>query len=321
MIEEIKKLKKIELHLHLDGSISPREASNLSGLNISLCKEKMIANKKCKDLTEYLEKFSFPISLMQEKENLISIAKNLVDTLEKENVIYAEIRFAPIFHIKNGLSLDDVVLSVLEGLRQNKNVKTNLILCMMRGISKEENLKVIELASKFLNKGVVALDLAGDENKYRLNEYLELFEIAKKKNIPFTIHVGEVDKNDVKDAISLGLKRIGHGVKIIDDSSLINLVKEKNILLEICPTSNIQTNAFLKYSNHPIYDLYKNKVNISINTDNMTVSNINLNKEYLNLVNNFNFTIKDLYKINKNSINYTFLSPDEKIKLLIELTK
>ena len=132
----------------------------------------------------------------------------------------------------------------------------------------------------------------------------------KVENIPFTIHAGEVDTTDILKAILLGTKRLGHGVKCIDDNNLISLIKEKNILLEVCPTSNIQTNAFDLYKNHPIYKLYKEKVNISINTD------IDLTKEYLNLMNTFNFSLKDLKEINRNSVNYTFLSSEDKVKLL-----
>lgn len=318
-IDEIKKLKKVELHLHLDGSMSLELASKLSNLKIDEVKEKMIAREKCQDLTEYLEKFSFPISLMQTKENLKLVASDLVNRLEKENVIYAEIRFAPILHTNEGLSMDDVVLSVLEGLKENKKVKTNLILCMIKGFSLEDNLKTIEVAKKYLYKGVCGVDLAGDEKQYRLKKYLKLFKLLKKFNIPFTVHVGEVSKKDIKYIVKIGAKRIGHGVKICDSNKLINIIKDKNILLEICPTSNIQTNAFLEYLDHPIYKFYKSKLNISINTDNRTVSNISLNQEYENLISNFNFTIEDLKRINKNTLNYAFINPKEKIFLLNDL--
>ena len=317
MIEEI---KKIELHLHLDGSVSLSLASKLLNLSYEKCQEEMVASFVCEDLSEYLTKFKLPISLMQTKENLKLIANDLVNRLEKENVIYAEIRFAPMFHTKN-ITMEEVVESVLEGLKENKKVKTNLILCLMRGMKQEENLKTIEVASKYLNKGVCALDLAGDEKKFKLSEYKDLFLLAKSKNIPFTIHAGEVDYLDIPIAIDLGVKRLGHGVKCINDKKLIKEIKNKNILLEICPTSNIQTKAFKSYKEHPIYKLYKKNINLSINTDNMTVSNIDLNQEYLNLIKYLNFKVDDLKKINENAVNYTFLSKEEKIELLENLRK
>ena len=316
MKEEIKKLKKIELHVHLDGSVSIPLASTLLGIKEENLKKEMVASTKCHDLKEYLEKFTLPLSFMQTKKNLKLIAIDLVNQLSMDNVIYAEIRFAPCLHTKNGLTQEEVVEAVLEGLKTNQKVKTNLIVCLMRGVKNEDNLKTIEVASKYLNKGVCALDLAGDEKKYKLKGYKELFLLAKKKHIPFTIHAGEVDEEDLKEAIFLGVKRIGHGVKCINDKNLVSLLLEKNILLEVCPTSNIQTNAFSTLTDHPIYDLYKEKINISINTDNRTVSNTNLNQEYLNLIQNFPFQIEDFVTMNLNSIHYTFLSSEEKSKLL-----
>ena len=307
MVEDI---KKVELHLHLDGSILLDTAKRLSKLDNV---EDQMIGANAENLKEYLTKFDLPISLMQTKENLKEVSKDLVNKLEKDNVIYAEIRFCPLFHVKEGLNLDEVIESILEGLKNDK-VKTNLILCMMRGFPFEENVKVIDLAYKYLNKGVVAVDLAGDENGYKLKEHLDLFEIAKEKKIPFTIHSGEVDSIDVIDAINIGTKRIGHGIKSTNEQ--LELIKEKDILLEVCPTSNIDTKAFNNYNEHNIYDLYKEGVNISINTDNMTVSNIDLNKEYKKLLDNFNFTIEDLININKNAIKYAFISEEEKKELL-----
>ena len=314
-------LKKIELHLHLDGSISLDLASKLSGLSLSELKEKMIAPDKCFDLKDYLTRFDFPISLMQTRKNLELISQDLVNRLEKDNVIYAEIRFAPAFFTKKGLTYDEIIESILKGVRKNKKVKTNLILCLMRGMDLETNLQVIEIASKYLNKGVVALDLAGDEKKYKLKEYLPLFKKAKSLNIPFTIHAGEVDEIDLQDAINLGLKRIGHGVFAIKNDNLLKQIQDKNILLEICPTSNIQTNAFNSYKEHPVRLLYDKKININISTDNRTVSNTSLEREYKHLIKECNFTKEELKDINKNSLNYAFLNPKEKIKLLEELEK
>lgn len=321
MINEIKRIKKVELHLHLDGSVSPLLASKLSGLSITECIKKMQVDNDNQNLGEYLTKFDFPISLMQTEENLEIIAFDLVNRLEKENVIYAEIRFAPYYHLKNGLNYDEVINSILKGLKKNKKVKTNLILCMKRELSFDENLEIINLAHKYLNKGVCAIDLAGDEKRYPLTNYVKLFKIAREKKIPFTIHAGEVQLKDLKTAIKLGTKRIGHGVKSINDNHLLNLIKEKNILLEICPTSNIQTNAFSKYTEHPIYDFYKNNINLSIDVDNMTVSNITLSDEYENILKTFPMSAADLKKININSLNYAFLTAKEKIKLLEKIKK
>lgn len=313
MLEKIKKLKKIELHLHLDGSVSPEVASTLSGFELEEVKEKMYAKEKCENLSEYLTKFDFPGSLMQTKENLVFIAKDLMNRLVSQEVVYAEIRFAPMFHTKEGLSYEEVVKSVLEGLKGNNKIKANLILCMMRGMPDYDNLKTIEVAEKYLGKGVCAIDLAGAEDKYPLDDYLKFFSIAKEKNIPFTIHAGESGSfEEVKKAIQIGATRIGHGIHAIENMEVLQLIKEKNVLLEVCPTSNVQTNAVDVYENHPIKKLYEYGVRININTDNSTVSNISLNEEYLKLARYFNFTILDYKKMNLYAIENSFLSVMEK---------
>lgn len=317
MLEKIRKIPKVELHLHLDGSISKEVASKISGLLEKEIISKMIAKDKCENLSEYLTKFDFPISLMQTKENLYEISKDLVNRLEKESVIYAEIRFAPMFHTREGLDYDEIIQSVLAGLRSNSHIKTNLILCMMRGMPKELNLATIDIAEKYLNNGVCALDLAGAEDKFPLEEYLDLFKIAREKNIPFTIHAGENGPaSEVQRAIEVGAKRIGHGIHSIESKEVLELIKEKDILLEICPTSNVQTNAVETYKKHPIYEFYKKEIPVSINTDNITVSNVTISEEYLKLKNIFDFKIEDFKKMNENAIKHAFIDERTKEKLL-----
>lgn len=310
---DFRSLKKIELHLHLDGSVRYQTLKEL--LNKNIDENDVIAKEKCEDLSDYLTKFDLPIEVMQTRENLERIAYELTEDLVSDNVIYAEIRFAPLKHTKY-LSEEEVVDAVLKGLKRNKLIKTNLILCMMRDANFTENKKVIDLARKFLKKGVCAIDLAGAENLYKTSSFENLFTLAKEKNIPFTIHAGEADGiESINSAINFGTKRIGHGIRIIDDDKTIEILKKKSILLEICPTSNYQTNVIGRYENHPILNLYKKGINISINTDNRTVSNITLTEEYKLLNKYFKLNIPDFNRINYNSIDYTFLSNGEKEEL------
>lgn len=321
MIDEIKNIPKVELHLHLDGSLSVGLASRLSNLSFKEVFDNMIAPSKCCDLSEYLTKFDFPISLMQTKENLELIAKDLVNRLVSQNVIYAEIRFAPMFHTQRGLSYDEIINAVLKGINSNSKIKTNLILCLMRGKSTFDNMKTLDAAYKYLNKGVCAIDLAGDEGNYPLEDYYKYFELAKKRNIPFTIHAGEVKEEEIRKAINLNPKRIGHGITVINDNDLCNLIKAKDILLEVCPTSNIQTDVVEKYNEHPIKKLYENDILININTDNSSISNVTLTEEYIKLYETFAFTIDDYLQMNINAINHAFLSEEEKNDLLNKLKK
>ena len=314
-------MKKVELHLHLDGSIRPSTISEILNINLEEAKKLSTIETKCASLKEYLTKFDIPLKIMQTKENLERVAFELAQDLQKDDVIYAEIRFAPNKHLKSGLTLDEVVTAILKGLSQVP-IKTNLILCMMRGDSYEQNLKVIKLAKKYLNHGVVAIDLAGSEASYPVNLYQELFEIAQKENIPFTIHAGEADGPlSVINAINLGAKRIGHGVRAIESEKSLKLIKEKNITLEVCPKSNLDTNMYEKLSNHPIKKLYDMGLLVTINTDNRTVSNTNLTKSYQDLQEVFSFTKQDFLKMNENALQSAFLNQAEIEELLTLLHK
>lgn len=314
-------MKKVELHLHLDGSIRPSTISEILNINLEEAKKLSTIETKCASLKEYLTKFDIPLKIMQTKENLERVAFELAQDLQKDDVIYAEIRFAPNKHLKSGLTLDEVVTAILKGLSQVP-IKTNLILCMMRGDSYEQNLKVIKLAKKYLNHGVVAIDLAGSEASYPVNLYQELFEIAQKENIPFTIHAGEADGPlSVINAINLGAKRIGHGVRAIESEKALKLIKEKNITLEVCSKSNLDTNMYEKLSNHPIKKLYDMGLLVTINTDNRTVSNTNLTKSYQDLQEVFSFTKQDFLKMNENALQSAFLNQAEIEELLALLHK
>lgn len=313
-------MKKIELHVHLDGSVRPSTVSEILNLDLDYVKKNMVVESNNEDLSCYLTKFDLPVRAMQTKDNLKRIAQELALDLASDNVIYAEVRFAPQKHTLNGLSLDDVVLSVLDGLKSVNTIKTNVILCMMRDDSFNKNKEVIDICKKYLNKGIVAIDLAGDEKRFKTKDYKALFDIAKEKKIPFTIHAGEVDNyQSVKDAISFGAKRIGHGINIIENDEVIKEVIKNKITLEICPTSNVQTKAVKSYDNHPIKKLYEKGVLVTINTDNNTVSNITLSKEYELLEKYFNFTKKDFYNFNKNAVNASFINDNEKEILINEL--
>lgn len=317
-LEEIERLPKVELHLHLDGSVNPKLLNEYANSDVT---NEVIAPAHCLDLKDYLNRFSLPVSYLQNKTNLENACAKLITDLKKDNVIYAEVRFSPLKLITDNLTLDDIIITIRDTFRKG-DIPINLILCMMRNDSYNDNLKVIELAKKYLNDGVCAIDLAGDEANYPTSLFNNLFQIARKENIPFTIHAGEVNNyNTLLDAIKLLPSRIGHGICCSKHKDLLDAIKNNNILLELCPTSNVQTNAITSYDKHPIKMLAENNILISINTDNRTVSNITLTEEYYKLVSTFNFTKDDFYKWNLNAINYSFASIPLKEKLKKKLNE
>lgn len=318
----VKDMPKIVLHLHLDGSIDMEDAylwAKEDGLKITKkeLEQELQVNDDCHNLNDYLEKFDLPCKLLQTCERLEKTSYHLFLKLSKMNVKYAEVRFAPNKHLAKNLTLDDVVISVINGMNK-ANVETGImggiILSMMRGDSKEDNIRVINLAQKYLKKGVVAIDLAGAEAIYPTTDYVDLFRYAKIKGIPFTIHAGEAaGVESIKAALDAGAKRIGHGIRAIDDEAIQKIIIDKQVLLEVCMTSNYQTEAVK--GKHPIEKLYNNGIKISINTDNDTVSNIDINKEYTIILNETDLTMDDLGKCNKESIDYIFADQVVKDKL------
>lgn len=318
----VKDMPKIVLHLHLDGSIDMEDAylwAKEDGLKITKkeLEQELQVNDDCHNLNDYLEKFDLPCKLLQTCERLEKTSYHLFLKLSKMNVKYAEVRFAPNKHLAKKLTLDDVVISVINGMNK-ANVETGImggiILSMMRGDSKEDNIRVINLAQKYLKKGVVAIDLAGAEAIYPTTDYVDLFRYAKIKGIPFTIHAGEAaGVESIKAALDAGAKRIGHGIRAIDDEAIQKIIVDKQVLLEVCMTSNYQTEAVK--GKHPIEKLYNNGIKISINTDNDTVSNIDINKEYTKILNETDLTMDDLGKCNKESIDYIFADQIVKDKL------
>lgn len=311
----VKQLPKVELHVHLDGSVRVSTVAELLGMNYEEAYLKMVCDKNIYSLTDYLTKFELPVKVMQTKENLKRVTKELLEDLKEEQVIYIELRFAPLLHTKEGLSQREVVEAVIEGIKEVEGITCNLILCCMRDhLNNEKNIETIKVAKEFLNYGVVALDLAGDESKYPTKLFQKLFSKAKELEIPYTIHAGEAsDYHSILEALQLKASRIGHGIASIQNKELMDILKERQILLEICPQSNVDTNIVTEKKNHPIKQLFS-KVPISVNTDNRTVSNITLTEEYEDFIKLFDFTLEDIKTCNLNAIKYSFMKETEKEK-------
>lgn len=297
----------IDLHLHLDGSLRPKTVLELGaeqGIVLpakdaeSLTKY-LRAPEDCKSLIEYLERFDLPLEVLQVASAVRRVTYELVEDLALMGLEYAEIRFAPQLSTKRGMTQEEVVMAAIAGLEKAlgkyTTIKAELILCCMRGQSNDrDNFETLEVARKYLGKGVCAVDLAGAEALFKTENYKELFEKVNEYKLPFTIHAGEADgPASVKEAINYGARRIGHGVRSIEDETLVKELIEKGVTLEVCPISNLQTKTVDDIKNHPIRRLFDLGVKVTVNTDNMTVSNTTLEKERLLLKEALGFTEKE----------------------------
>ena len=313
----------VELHLHLDGALSIDNCKKIAKIqNIDLPNDNeilkmMMVSDGCKDLNDFLSKFKFPLSLLQTYEGIKNAVKNLENELALQGVIYAEIRFAPQLHTSECLTQDEVVRAAIEGLNSSK-LRSNLILCCIRGNNnQDENMETVRIAKKYLEKGVCAIDLAGAEALYPTANYEDIFTYAKKLGVPYTIHAGEAEgANSVYDAIRFGAKRIGHGVRAIEDSSLVKMIVDEGITLEICPTSNICTAIYNKIVDIPIKQFIDNGVKITINTDDPAICNTNLKKELKLIATTFKLTYEDILKLQINAINASFASKEVKEEII-----
>lgn len=326
---DINNLPKIELHCHLDGSLrvetvielAKKENIQLDSYDYDYVKNLLTVEEDCDSLDEYLKRFDLPNEVLQTKENLRRASYELLEDAVKDNVKYIEVRFAPIFHTKKGLTLEEIIESVIDGIRDAENkydIKGNVIISCIRGLDLEHVYESINASEKYLGKGVVAIDLAASEREDFAYEYIEAMKIAKEKGFRITIHAGETGfGKNVRDAINLlGAERIGHGVYIFNDVEAYKLVKENGITLEMCPKSNLDTKAVNSYEEHPIYKYHKDNIKVNLSTDNRTVSNINLNQETNKLVETFKVDIDEYKKIYINSVNAAFCDDETKAMLL-----
>ena len=294
----------IDLHLHLDGSLSAdcvRHLGEMQGIEVPEGEEleKMLSvSEGCRDLNEYLEKFEFPLSLLQTEEAIEYAVKSLEDRLLVEGVAYAEIRFAPQLHTRRGLTQDAVVRAAIRGNNSSK-LKANLILCCMRmGDNKEANLETVRMAAKYLGDGVCAADLAGAEALFGNGNFVDEFALCRQLGVPFTLHAGEAAGADsVRTALEMGAARIGHGVRSIEDEDVVSSLRDKGILLELCPTSNLNTNMFERLSDYPIRKLMDAGVKVSINTDNTAVSRTSIRREWDEVISCFELSADEVKKI------------------------
>ena len=315
----------IDLHLHLDGAITPEIARKLAKLqdfplpeNDDKLKYMLTVSEACADLNEFLARFSLPISLLKTPAAIREAVHLMGDNVLSQGVVYAEFRFAPQSHTQKGMTQEDAVKAALEGLSETE-LKANLILCCMRGIGNEkQNFETIRLAKKYLveDGGVTAVDLAGAEALFPTENYRDLFAMARAYGIPFTIHAGEAaGPESVRAAVEFGAKRIGHGIRIFTDPDTVRFVKDNGITLEICPTSNRQTRAVHDMKDFPLMDFLQKGIKVTINTDDMGIEGITLADEFRYLEKEFHLTGEQERQILSYAVDAAFTSEQVKKEL------
>lgn len=333
-LDLIECLPKTDLHVHLDGSLRLETLIDLAaqqGVTLPETDPERLrpylvpgdSGQGNRSLEKYLEAFDITLSVMQTADALSRIAYELAEDNARENVRYFEVRYSPILHTRKGLRLTQIQDAVMDGLRRAERdfrIKTGVIICGMRNINPQTSLRLAELSVAYKNRGVVAFDLAGEENNYPAKDHREAFFLILRNNINCTLHAGEgYGPDSIHQALHYcGAHRIGHGVRLKEDGDLLNYVNDHRIPLEICLTSNVQTGAVDHIEEHPLRLYFDYGLRVTINTDNRLMSDTTVSKELYLAVKTFRFTLEELKLLIINGFKSTFLPYREKVRLIDE---
>ena len=288
-------MPKAELHLHLDGSMRPKTVLELAKQGGVLLptddpeklKDFLQATDNTASLVEYIGYFELPVAVLQSVPALERATYELCEDLKNDNVRYAEIRYGPWLHVQQGLSLTDVMRAVLSGWtagRKAFGLEGGIIVTALRDMPPAQNVSLAQVAGRFVSEGVVGFDLAGDEAGHPPILHEDAFRVARSLGLNITIHAGEAaGPESIRQAISMGAGRLGHGVRAQEDSEVLAMIRENGIQLDTAPTSNAQTKAVRRFADHPVKRFHEQGIKVTISTDSRTVSDITLTREFQNV--------------------------------------
>jgi len=320
-------LPKCELHLHLDCSLSYEVVVKIDPtITHEAYLRDFIAPQKCTSLADFLTRAVRGFALMQTKEQLQWVVHDLFKQMAADNMLYAEIRFAPLQHLQKGLTPYEVVAATEQATAaavKETGIEARLILCTLRHYAEAQSMETVKLVEQFTNSYVAGFDIAADEAGFPIDNHIAAFKYAKEKGIQCTAHAGEArGAESVWETLEyFGPCRIGHGVRSIEDKKLVDHLRKNNIHLEVCPSCNVLIDIYDNYRDHPIDELYRAGLSLSVNTDTRTITGITLNKEYQQLQDVFSWTIDDFYKCNVYAIEAAFIPAGLKTTLLEKLAK
>ncbi|MCZ4497955.1 MAG: Adenine deaminase [Marmoricola sp.] len=339
----VRAVPKVLLHDHLDGGLRPATivelaaaiGHDLPAAGAEALERWFVEAADSGSLERYLETFQHTVAVMQTAENLRRVARECVEDLAADGVVYAEVRYAPELHLESGLSLEEVVAAVQEGFDEGQAATGIVVRQLLTAMRHQANSREIaELMVAHRDSGVVGFDIAGAEAGYPPTRHLDAFEYLQRENAHFTIHAGEAfGLPSIWEALQwCGADRLGHGVRIIDDITLdadgnatlgrlAAYVRDKRIPLELCPHSNIQTGAAASIAEHPIGLLAKLRFRVTVNTDNRLMSGTSMSTEMAALVEAFDWDLDDLQWVTVNAMKSAFLGFEERLRIINEVIK
>jgi adenosine deaminase len=322
-------LPKIDLHRHLEGSlrlqtlaeIALQHGIDLPAYSIEELRPYVQVTSEESDFHRFLAKFQLLRRFYRTQEAVERITHEAVADAAADNIRYLELRFNPVALARNqNFPLNDVtewVCNTIERAQQEYNITVRLILQIGRDESLRVAEEIVDLACAYRGHGVVGIDLAGDEVNYPPHRFGPLFSSARQEGLGITVHAGEAGgAENVQAAIELlHASRIGHGVRLVESDAVTQLAREQGAVLEVCPTSNLQTGVVRSFGQHPLPRLFSLGLRVTINTDDPSVSDTTLTDEYLVAIVAIGATLDQLRQAVFHATNGTFLPPDERERL------
>jgi adenosine deaminase len=326
--KKMKKFPKVDLHRHLEGSIrvesfldiARKEKVKLPTYNLEEFRRLVQVNDDPPNFINFLNKFKVVRGFYPNRNSIERVAYETVEDAARDNVKYLELRYSPTHFACDQRFPEEEVIRWVQGALEramgNYDIEVIPVLTISRNYGIELAEHTVGIAVKLAGTYFFGLDLAGDEINYPAKPMAHLFQMAKDAGMGLTLHAGEAGgpENIIEAIERFGCDRIGHGVQAAKSEHAMKILKQTQVLLEICPTSNLHTGVVESLEVHPLKMFYEKGLSVSLNTDDPMVSNITLTDEYVNAVTKMGFNEDDLKKLNTMAIEHCFHPNKEMLK-------
>lgn len=328
--ELIRRLPKAELHVHLDGCLRPAtliELARQAGLTPpaedpeGVAEAMLVSNAA--NLEEYLERFSYAVSLLQTRAALERVAYEFLLDKADENIQYVEVRYCPVLHTP-AMSMEQAFEAPLAGLARGAaetGVRFSVIVTALRTMSPTVSSRLAEMAADYRDEGVVGFDLAGAEQGFPAEEHVKAFRIAQRHGLGCTCHAGEGDGPDsIRQALHVcGVQRLGHGTRLLEDPELEDYVAEQRIPIEVCLSSNVHTRVVESIGEHPVRRYFDKGCVVTLNTDGPLMDGVSLTDEYWLAHTECGFSREEIDRMILNAFESAFLPDQEKVAMVARI--
>ncbi len=320
--EAIRALPKAELHIHIIGSVRPTtliELMDKSDEGTSLSEDEVRGMFRFTDFSHFIEVYKTIIRSVTDEKYFERIVYEMLEDCAASNCKYVEVSFSPIDHVQQGLDYFQMINAIRTGLHRAEarlDIDTDIRIDLVRYSDSQAAMQVLDWVEEDM-QDIVSVDIGGSEDMYPPAPYAETYRRAKEMGLHLVAHAGEAaGPQSIWDAIRLlNVERIGHGVTAREDPRLMNELKERGIVIEACPISNLRTKAVASIAEHPIRDFYEQGLVVTVNSDDPILFNTDLNNEYIQLFRHLGFTIEELTQISFNAIESAFVEEDSKERL------